>query len=58
MGLKFKKDDFLEKRLADFGLDVPLSETEKQAIEARKAAERFLKQDENEDIQQEEEPKK
>lgn len=57
MGLKFKKDDFLEKKFADFGLDIPLSETEKQAIEARKAAERFLKQDENEDTQQEE-PKK
>lgn len=49
MGLTFRKDDFLEKRLADFGLDLELSETEKQAIEARKAAERFLEPAEESD---------
>lgn len=45
MGLTFKKDDYLEKRFSDFGLDMPLSETEQQALDARKAAERFLEQE-------------
>lgn len=54
MGLKFRKDDFLEKKFADFGLDLDLSETEKQAKAAREAAERFL---DTEDQTTETEPK-
>ncbi|QIL46374.1 hypothetical protein G7081_04485 [Vagococcus coleopterorum] len=45
MGLKFKKDDFLEKKFEDFGLDSLLSDVDQRANEAKLAAEKFIEKE-------------